>query len=79
VGLGFDFRRLYWGNGFATEAARAVLEYGFARFPLDKIYGWIDPENVPSRRVAERIGMTVEKYVMRGKKEYALYSIERKL
>ena len=78
VGIGFDFRRLYWGKGYATEAAKAVLSYGFAQFDFDKISGWIDPENKPSQRVAERIGMTVEKYVMRGKKKYALYSINMK-
>lgn len=77
VGIGFDFRRSYWGRGYATEAALAVLEYGFTRFGFKSISGWIDPENTPSQCVAERIGMTVEKYVMRGGKKYALYSIRR--
>lgn len=77
VGIGFDFRRSYWGKGYATEAALAVLGYGFRRFDFDSISGWIDPENEPSRRVAERIGMTVDRYVMRGKKKYALYKIRR--
>lgn len=77
VGIGFDFRRAYWGRGYATEAALAVLEYGFKRFNFESISGWIDPENTPSQRVAERIGMTVEKYVMRGGKKYALYCIKR--
>ena len=78
VGIGFDFRRQYWGKGYATEAALAVLDYGFTQFGFDSISGWIDPENSPSQRVAERIGMTVEKYVMCGEKKYALYSINRK-
>jgi len=77
VGIGFDFRRSFWGNGYATEAARAVLEYGFTEFGFDMISGWIDPNNGPSQRVAERIGMAVERYVIRGKKRYALYSIKR--
>ena len=77
VGIGFDFRRSYWGKGYATEAALAVLKYGFTRLEFDSISGWIDPENTPSQRVAERIGMTVEKYVIRGGKKYALYSIKR--
>lgn len=77
VGIGFDFRRAYWGNGYATEAAIAVLKFGFAQFEFDSIYGWIDPKNVPSRRVAERIGMTMEKSVIRGGKEYALYRIDK--
>ena len=77
VGIGFDFRRSYWGKGYATEAARAVLKYGFTRFEFDSISGWIDPENAPSQRVAEKIGMTVEKYVTRGGKKYALYRIRK--
>jgi len=77
VGIGFDFRRSYWGKGYATEAARAVLEYGFTNFEFDSISGWIDPQNAPSQRVAERIGMAVDRYVDRGGKKYALYSIKK--
>ncbi|MDX9856742.1 MAG: GNAT family N-acetyltransferase [candidate division Zixibacteria bacterium] len=78
VGIGFDFNRSYWGRGYATEAARAVLEYGFSRLGFDSIFGWIDPQNKPSQRVAKRIGMSLERYVMRGPKKYALYGIKRK-
>jgi len=77
VGIGFDFRRSYWGKGYATEAAQAVLKYGFTQYEFDRISGWIDPENKPSQRVAERIGMSVERYVVRGGKTYALYCITR--
>jgi RimJ/RimL family protein N-acetyltransferase len=77
VGIGFDFKRAYWGNGYATEAAMAVLEYGFTVLELSSIFGWIDPENVPSQCVAEKIGMTMEKFVTRGPKRYALYKIDR--
>ena len=76
VGLGFDFRRKYWNQGYATEAARAVLKHGFEHYRLAKISGWINPENVASQRVAEKIGMTLEKTVDRGGKPYALYSIK---
>jgi RimJ/RimL family protein N-acetyltransferase len=78
TGIGFDFKRAHWGNGYATEAARAVLKYGFRQFGFAKISAWIDPENKASQRVAEKIGMTVERYVMRGGKKYALYSVSRK-
>ena len=78
VGIGFDFKRSYWGKGYATEAAMAVLEYGFTNFEFDSISGWIDPQNAPSQHVAERIGMSVERYVTRGGKKYSLYSIKRK-
>lgn len=78
VGIGFDFKRAYWRNGYATEAALAILRYGFTQLDFDAISGWIDPENVPSQRVAEKIGMAMERYVMRGTKKYALYRINRK-
>lgn len=78
VGIGFDFNRSYWGKGYATEAAIAVLKYGFTQLNLDSIYGWIDPQNSPSQRVAERIGMSVDRYVDRGGKKYALYGIKKK-
>lgn len=78
VGLGFDFRHKYWNQGYATEAAQAVLKYGFDRLDLPKISDWIDPENAASQRVAEKAGMTVAKMVDRGGKTYALVSIQKK-
>ena len=78
VGLGFDFQSKYWNQGYATEAARAVLDYGFNQLGLEEISGWIDPENGASKRVAEKIGMTVVKIVDRGGKTYALYAIQKR-
>ncbi len=77
VGLGFDFQSKHWNRGYATEAAKAALAHGFATYGLDKIYGWIDPENKASQRVAEKAGMTVQKMVDRGGKTYALVAIEK--
>jgi ribosomal-protein-alanine N-acetyltransferase len=75
VGIGFDFKRRFWNQGYATEAAAAVRNYGFTAFGFATLSAWIDPENVASRRVAEKIGMTVHKLVYRGKKQYAIYSL----
>ena len=47
-----------WGHGFATEAARASLRFGFEERDLDEILSWTVPANVRSRAVMERIGMT---------------------
>jgi RimJ/RimL family protein N-acetyltransferase len=46
-----------WGQGYATEAARAVLAHGFETLALPRIVGVTFPENVPSQRVLLKIGM----------------------
>ena len=48
----------YWGRGFATEAARAAVDYGFGSLGLDQIVAVTVPANRRSRRVMERLGMT---------------------
>ncbi|HXG21896.1 MAG TPA: GNAT family N-acetyltransferase [Methylomirabilota bacterium] len=53
----------YWGQGLATEAAHAVLRYGFAELQLARIWGGTDGLNVASLRVLEKLGMTYEKTV----------------
>jgi RimJ/RimL family protein N-acetyltransferase len=47
-----------WGRGFATEAARACLDWGFSHLPLPYITAMIMPGNRRSLRVAERLGMS---------------------
>ncbi|MCB2201062.1 GNAT family N-acetyltransferase [bacterium] len=51
----------WWGRGYATEAARAVRDEGFERFGYDHLISVIEPANAPSVRVAERIGMILER------------------
>jgi ribosomal-protein-alanine N-acetyltransferase len=51
----------WWGQGLATEAARAVREHAFADLQLSHVISLIHPDNVASRRVAEKNGMTPEK------------------
>jgi ribosomal-protein-alanine N-acetyltransferase len=51
----------YWGKGLTTEAARAMLRYGFAELGLERIVGSTDVPNVASARVMEKAGMTYEK------------------
>jgi len=59
--VAYHLNRLYQGCGFATEAARACIEYAFATLGRTRIISLIRPENTPSRRVAERNSLTVEK------------------
>jgi RimJ/RimL family protein N-acetyltransferase len=52
--------RAVWGKGYATEAARAVMEYEFEVLGLARVVALIDPANGASARVAEKIGMQYE-------------------
>ena len=55
--IGFRFYRRYWGQGYATEAARACLDYGFGPLGLNRIVGRAMEENGASVRVLEKIGL----------------------
>lgn len=47
-----------WGQGYATEGARASVEWGFSTLDLTEIVGIVHPENVASQRVLEKLGMS---------------------
>jgi len=64
VELGFRLARPYWGRGYATEAATATCDYALHKLRLPRIIAMIDPDNVASVRVAEKIGMTFEREIM---------------
>lgn len=55
--LGYSFRRAAWGQGLATEAARAVAARFFELSDAPRLHGFTAVENLGSRRVLERIGM----------------------
>lgn len=58
VEVGWRLARAHWGNGYATEAARAALSHGFGELGLDEIVSFTSKANEPSARVMERLGMT---------------------
>lgn len=58
VEVGWRLAREHWGMGYATEAARAAIRYGFERGGLDEIVAFTFEGNLRSRRVMERIDMT---------------------
>lgn len=58
VEVGWRFARAAWGHGYATEAARSTLAFGFESLGVEEIVSFTAPENVRSIRVMERIGMT---------------------
>jgi ribosomal-protein-alanine N-acetyltransferase len=56
--VGYALGQSYWGVGLATEASRAVIDFGFATSDLDMIVGVARQENAASRRVLEKSGLT---------------------
>jgi RimJ/RimL family protein N-acetyltransferase len=58
VEVGWRLAREHWGSGYATEAARAAVAYGFDDLGLDEIVSFTTVANDRSRRVMERLGMT---------------------
>ncbi|MFE1788805.1 GNAT family N-acetyltransferase [Streptomyces sp. NPDC059525] len=58
VEAGWRLARSAWGHGYATEAARAALEFGFDTLALPEILAVTSVTNVPSQAVMRRIGMT---------------------
>lgn len=57
VEIGWRLSHKYWGHGYATEAAKAVLDYGFQTLELPEIVSFTVPDNIRSRKVMEKIGM----------------------
>ena len=60
VEVGWRLARPYWGRGYAVEAARAAIGFGFSELGLREIVSFTVPANVRSRRVMERLGMTYD-------------------
>lgn len=58
--VGYAIGSKFWGVGYTTEAAKAVLKYGFQTLGLDIIAAYCYPNNSRSRRVIEKIGMSYE-------------------
>lgn len=58
VEVGWRLARDHWGKGYAPEAARAALDFGFDELELDQIVSFTAVGNAKSRRVMEKVGMT---------------------
>jgi [ribosomal protein S5]-alanine N-acetyltransferase len=74
VEVGYHVRRDLWHNGYATEAARACMEYAFTSLGAERVISIIRPENMQSRRVAEKNGLVCEKIVFWHGYEHCIYA-----
>jgi ribosomal-protein-alanine N-acetyltransferase len=54
--LGYRFIKKYWGKGYATEATKACIDYGFNKMDLQEIYARTMTDNLNSRKVLEKSG-----------------------
>ena len=74
VEIGYHVRRDLWGNGYATEAARACMRYAFDKLGLDRVISLIRPENRQSVRVAEKNGLVCEKIIFWRGYDHCIYA-----
>jgi RimJ/RimL family protein N-acetyltransferase len=58
--IGYELNPLFWGRGYATEAARAIVAYGFDELRVHRISSWCIADNLRSARVLEKAGLRLE-------------------
>src|SRR3972149_3702639 len=75
VALGGVTRHALWGRGIATEAAAAWRDHAFEVLGLTRIVSMIDEANAASRRVAKKIGMSLERPAIWGDQPMLMYSL----
>ncbi len=75
--LGYILARRFWGRGYATEASEGCLRFAFERLGSGRVVALVRPENLPSIRVAERLGMIPGRHVIFADLEHVVYGMER--
>jgi len=77
IEIGYRLHPSFWGRGLATEAARAVRDHAFDDLKLPRVISLIHPDNLASRRVAEKNGMRPEKETIFRGFPTIVFAIER--
>ena len=77
IELGYLFTPENWGYGYASESAAVVRDFAFYSLAIPTLISIIDPENTPSIKVAENIGMTYQRPVKRWNRSFSLYAAAR--
>ena len=76
--IGYHILRREWGQGYATEAARACRDYAFSTLKYTRVVSIVDPLNTASRHVAAKVHTSMRMFTwVKNKKEMCLYSTER--
>ncbi|MCR8842461.1 GNAT family N-acetyltransferase [Paenibacillus sp. SC116] len=58
--IGYDMAKAYWGKGYASEAVRSLLDYGFSTLNLNRIEAKVELENVSSIKLLQKLNFTLE-------------------
>ncbi|MDN7245358.1 GNAT family N-acetyltransferase [Planococcus shenhongbingii] len=74
--IGYWIAKDYWRQGYAAEAAKALRDYGIRQLGKKRFISLIQPENIGSMKVAEHIGMALEKDIQLAGKDVYVYSLE---
>lgn len=77
VEVAYTIAQEFWGQGLGSEAAQAILNYGFERLNLSRLICLIVADNLASKRVAEKIGMTFQKESRDEIGPFLVYALER--
>ena len=75
--IAYHVRRDHQNRGYATEAARAIREHAFSTLGCDHVISMIRPENLASRRVAEKNGLTVDRTVFWRGYDHCVYQLRK--
>lgn len=73
IEIAWIFHKAYLGQGYATEAARAVMQYAFEELQIARLYALIDRSNAPSIAVANRLGMRYDRIIRAYKRDLMRY------
>lgn len=73
--VGYHVHRERWNQGFATEAAKAMIGYAFGGLGVDHVISLIRPENMQSRRVAEKNGLALDRMVFWHDFDHCVYKL----
>ena len=74
VGLGYLMHRPFWRRGFADEACAGILDHAFETLGMGRVVCPIRPENEPSRRLAEKLGMLPERQIEYAGFQHIIYT-----
>jgi len=77
VEVAYTIAEEFWGQGLGTEAAQAILNYGFEKLKLSRLICIIDAEHIASQKVAEKIGMRFEKEARDEMGPFLMYSVTK--